>query len=90
MLLQQASSAEYLIRFASIFFTNRLFPFKSPEARFICLVCMDDVKLEVKEEARRGLTPFTVREGDIFPDNSVEYPSFVEMLTYVHQQFRYL
>jgi hypothetical protein len=37
----------------SIYYANRLFKFNSIPARYLCLLAVDDNKLEVKEEASR-------------------------------------
>lgn len=52
-------------------------------ARFVCLLGVDDSKLEVKEEAIRGLKPYTYKDNDIHSDPSQPYPRFPELVTYI-------
>jgi proteasome component ECM29 len=42
-------------RFCSVYWANRLFPFSDVNARYVCLTAVADPKIEVREEAERGL-----------------------------------
>ena len=46
---------EHQARYAAIRYNNAIFPFTYPLARYICLLAAGDTKLEVRDEARRGL-----------------------------------
>lgn len=59
-------------RYTAVKYATRLFHFSNVESRIICLVVSSDVKVEVREEARRGLE---------FPENDVLNPTgFSEIL----------
>ena len=53
------------VRAASIRLLNALFPFADAECRALCIAAAGDAKLEVREEAQRGLRPRT--KADMFP-----------------------
>ncbi|KAJ3067659.1 hypothetical protein HDU98_009138, partial [Podochytrium sp. JEL0797] len=55
LLLDNIDKAEPQARFAAVKYANALFPFNDALARCIDLIASADVKLEVREEARRGL-----------------------------------
>ncbi|KAF9960381.1 hypothetical protein BGZ65_012418, partial [Modicella reniformis] len=47
---------EHQARFCAVRYANTLFPFSDISSKYICLVAVADEKLEIKEEAKRGLT----------------------------------
>ncbi|KAJ1537143.1 hypothetical protein HK096_003471, partial [Nowakowskiella sp. JEL0078] len=55
LLLENVEKSAHQARYVSVKYANALFPFSNIEARFISLLASFDQKLEVKEEARRGL-----------------------------------
>jgi proteasome component ECM29 len=55
ILLENIDKPEHKARYASIKYANSLFPFSHCTARHIAFVASADMKLEVKEEGRRGL-----------------------------------
>ncbi|KAH9275907.1 hypothetical protein BASA83_001713 [Batrachochytrium salamandrivorans] len=56
ILLDNIDKVEYQARYAAVKYAVRLFPFSLPIGRYICLLASADSKLEVREEAKRGLT----------------------------------
>ena len=42
-------------RFCAVYWANRLFAFNDVRARYVCLLAVADTKIEVREEAERGL-----------------------------------
>eukprot|EP01117_Protostelium_nocturnum_P011614 TRINITY_DN4217_c0_g1_i1.p1 TRINITY_DN4217_c0_g1~~TRINITY_DN4217_c0_g1_i1.p1 ORF type:complete len:1816 (+),score=559.90 TRINITY_DN4217_c0_g1_i1:158-5605(+) len=72
-------------RYVSIYYSNRLLPFSSPFGRMNCLLSSEDSIPIIRDEASKGLRPFSWREQekDILPDPSVEWPDFLEMVKYV-------
>ena len=101
LLLEYIDKSEYQARFMAVYYANRLFKFDSVPARYLCLLAVDDNKLEVKEEASRyvkfiyvfvysyffyrGLRPFIQKDGDIIPDPSQPYPAFEDLVLYIAQ-----
>ncbi|KAI9480308.1 MAG: proteasome stabiliser-domain-containing protein [Benjaminiella poitrasii] len=77
-------------RYMALKFANAIYPFSSVFARYICLLgCSSSVvKLDVKEEAHRGLVPFVrnkyglVEHVDVIPAS--ELPKFAELVRYIH------
>ncbi|KAJ3027423.1 hypothetical protein HK097_006156, partial [Rhizophlyctis rosea] len=55
VLLDNIVKPEHQARYAAIRYNNSIFPFTYPLARYICLLAAADAKLEVRDEARRGL-----------------------------------
>ncbi|KAG0238428.1 hypothetical protein BGX31_003302 [Mortierella sp. GBA43] len=47
---------EHQARFCAVKYANGLFPFSDIPSKYICLVAVADDKLEIREEAKRGLT----------------------------------
>lgn len=47
---------EHQARFCAVKYANGLFPFSNIPSKYICLVAVADDKLEIREEAKRGLT----------------------------------
>ncbi len=60
LLLENIEKSDYQARFMSVYYANRLFKFSSKEARYLCLLGIDDNKLEVKEEASRYFTLYFI------------------------------
>lgn len=46
-----------------LFYSNRLFSFDYIPSRYMCLLYSNHSKLEIKEEAKRGLKPFIYKDG---------------------------
>lgn len=71
-------------------YANAIYPFSSVFARYVCLLgsSASVVKLDVKEEARRGLVPFVrnryglVENVDVISPN--ELPKFSDLINYIH------
>jgi proteasome component ECM29 len=71
-------------------YANAIYPFSSVFARYICLLgsSASIVKLDVKEEARRGLVPFTRNKYGLVENVEVisptELPKFEDLVHYIH------
>lgn len=71
-------------------YANAVYPFSSVFARYVCLLgsSASVTKLDVKEEAKRGLKPFVrnryglVENVDVISPN--ELPKFSELVNYIH------
>ncbi|KAI9279213.1 armadillo-type protein [Umbelopsis sp. AD052] len=71
-------------------FANAIYPFSSVFARYICLLGVSATvgKLEVRDEASKGLRPFIHHDNEItqtptsYPASV--FPDFVEMIEYIH------
>lgn len=71
-------------------YANAIYPFSSVFARYVCLLGTSSsvVKLDVKEEAQRGLTPFVrnkyglAENIDVIPPS--ELPKFSDLVKYIH------
>ncbi|KAJ3009388.1 UNVERIFIED_CONTAM: hypothetical protein HDU68_002730, partial [Siphonaria sp. JEL0065] len=55
ILLENIEKSEHQARYAAVKYANALFDFSNPLARHLNLIASADSKLEVKEEAKRGL-----------------------------------
>ena len=47
-LLESVTKDDPLSRLASLYYANRIFPFRNVPSRIMCLLSLDDIKLEVK------------------------------------------
>ncbi|KAJ3299319.1 hypothetical protein HK104_009344 [Borealophlyctis nickersoniae] len=56
VLMANLNKPEQQARYVAVKYSNAIFPFTYPLARYICLTACGDPNLEVREEARRGLT----------------------------------
>jgi hypothetical protein len=56
LLLENVSLAAHQARFCAVHWANKLFPLHEARARYICLLAVDDAKVEVRQEARAGET----------------------------------
>lgn len=71
-------------------YANAVYPFSSVFARYVCLLgsSASVVKLDVKEEARRGLVPFVRNRYGLVENVDVispkELPKFSELVNYIH------
>ncbi|ORZ22637.1 armadillo-type protein [Absidia repens] len=84
---QNNASARYM----ALKYVNGIYPFALPFARYVCLLGLSSGvnKLEVHEEATRGLHPFlrdvntglTGSKSDIIPVSAL--PKFVDMVNYI-------
>ncbi|CAO3688639.1 unnamed protein product [Umbelopsis ramanniana] len=71
-------------------FANAIYPFSSVFARYICLLGVSSTvgKLEVRDEASKGLRPFIHHDNEItqtptsYPASV--FPDFVEIIEYIH------
>jgi proteasome component ECM29 len=57
------------VRLNSLSVLNRLFEFHDVEARFVCLLLLADESVEVRDEARKGLTPFALKQAKHADEN---------------------
>ncbi|KAI7902114.1 proteasome stabiliser-domain-containing protein [Cokeromyces recurvatus] len=77
-------------RYMALKYANAIYPFSSVFARYVCLLgcSLSVTKLDVKEEAHRGLTPFVrnkyglVEHVDVIP--VTELPRFTDLVYYIH------
>eukprot|EP01116_Phalansterium_solitarium_P003414 TRINITY_DN14234_c0_g1_i1.p1 TRINITY_DN14234_c0_g1~~TRINITY_DN14234_c0_g1_i1.p1 ORF type:complete len:681 (+),score=200.65 TRINITY_DN14234_c0_g1_i1:140-2182(+) len=83
LLMSIVEKSDYQSKFVGLLFANRLYPFSHIPSRFMCLLNVEDSKLEVKEEAFRGLRPFVRKDHDIVPDPTARYPPFVDVVAYI-------
>lgn len=86
--------------YVALKYANAIYPFSSVFARYICLLGSSSTatKLEVRDEASKGLRPFIHHENDLtetpssFPASV--FPNFVEMIEYItnhrpHENYSY-
>lgn len=71
-------------------YVNAIYPFSSVFARYVCLLgsSASVVKLDVKEESRRGLIPFVRNRYGLVENVDVispsELPKFADLVNYIH------
>ncbi|KAI8073997.1 proteasome stabiliser-domain-containing protein [Gongronella butleri] len=79
-------------RYMALKYTNSIYPFSSPFGRYVCLLARSNsiAKLEIAEEAKRGLHPFVrganggaLATGERVPVSAL--PSFADMVHYLAQ-----
>ncbi|KAG2172756.1 hypothetical protein INT43_000103 [Umbelopsis isabellina] len=86
--------------YVALKYANAIYPFSSVFARYICLLGSSSTatKLEVRDEASKGLRPFIHHENELtetpssFPASV--FPDFVEMIEYItnhrpHENYSY-
>jgi proteasome component ECM29 len=77
-------------RYMALKYANAIYPFSSVFARYVCLLgsSASVVKLDVKEEARRGLVPFMRNKYGLVENVDVisptELPKFQDLVHYIH------
>jgi proteasome component ECM29 len=52
-------------KYVSQYYANRCFPFSDEVCRYLNLLGVNDANTQVVQEAKRGLTPYKVVEGDV-------------------------
>ncbi|KAI8369986.1 proteasome stabiliser-domain-containing protein [Blakeslea trispora] len=90
ILLKAVQKSNPYCRYMALKYANAIYPFSSVFARYICLLgCSSSVnKLDVREEARRGLTPFVrnkyglAENVDVIPAS--ELPLFEDLVDYIY------
>ncbi|TPX72617.1 hypothetical protein CcCBS67573_g05715 [Chytriomyces confervae] len=89
ILLENIEKPEHHARYAAVKYANALFPFSSPLARYLNLVASADAKLEVKEEARRGLAfPDPAESASAIPAFHASLPKMYELATFIQTMER--
>ncbi|KAF9342618.1 hypothetical protein BGX26_007180, partial [Mortierella sp. AD094] len=73
---------EHQARFCAVKYANALFPFSDISSKYVCLMTVADEKLEIREEAKRGLTFPTARalEENSAAKKESMLPDFVKLL----------
>ena len=69
MLLQAIESDNRRVRLNAIQCTNKLFTFDHISSRYACLLLCNDTSIEVRDEAKRGLIPFELRDHKLIQEN---------------------
>ncbi|OBZ85602.1 Proteasome-associated protein ECM29 [Choanephora cucurbitarum] len=90
ILLKAVQRTDPYCRYMALKYANSIYPFSSVFARYVCLLgCSSSVnKLDVREEARRGLIPFVrnkyglVENVDVIPAS--ELPLFEDLVNYIY------
>ncbi|KAF9969044.1 hypothetical protein BGZ73_008786, partial [Actinomortierella ambigua] len=77
---------QHQARFCAIKYATTLFPFSDLSSKYVCLMSVADEKLEIREEARKGL---------VFPANSKEsqtqqLPDFAKLIQLLLEKSRQL
>ncbi|KAF9191921.1 hypothetical protein BGZ51_006479 [Haplosporangium sp. Z 767] len=76
------SRDEHQARFCAVKYATGLFPFSDVSSKYVCLMTVADEKLEIREEAKRGLTFPSARaleENSIANKESI-LPDFVQLM----------
>ncbi|KAF9401765.1 hypothetical protein BGX21_000669 [Mortierella sp. AD011] len=73
---------EHQARFCAVKYANALFQFSDISSKYICLMTVADEKLEIREEAKRGLTFPTARalEQNSAAEKESMLPDFAKLL----------
>ncbi|KAI8639177.1 proteasome stabiliser-domain-containing protein [Parasitella parasitica] len=90
IILKAVQKSDSYSRYMALKYANAIYPFSSVFARYVCLLGSSNavVKLDVKEEARRGLIPFMRNKYGLVENVDVisasELPKLNELITYIH------
>ncbi|KAI9345200.1 proteasome stabiliser-domain-containing protein [Obelidium mucronatum] len=92
ILLENIEKNEHQARYAAVKYANALFEFSNPLARYLNLVASADSKLEVKEEARRGLEFPSPPSPDSTPEQILSFraglPSLKDLASFLQTMER--
>ncbi|KAG0303005.1 hypothetical protein BGZ98_007067, partial [Dissophora globulifera] len=77
---------EHQARFCAVKYANGLFPFSDISSKYVCLMTIADEKLEIREEAKRGLTFPTARalEENTAASQKSILPDFTQLLELIN------
>ena len=82
ILLKNIDKAEHHARYCAVKYATTIYPFSNPFARYLCLLGASDQKLEIREEALKGL----VFPGkDIISEEEAALPSISNMLLTIEE-----
>lgn len=90
IILKAVQKSDSYSRYMALKYANAIYPFSSVFARYVCLLGSSNavVKLDVKEEARRGLVPFVRNKYGLVENVDViaptELPPLNELVNYIH------
>lgn len=90
IILKAVQKSDSYSRYMALKYANAIYPFSSVFARYVCLLGSSNavVKLDVKEEARRGLVPFMRNKYGLVENVDViasrELPQLNELINYIH------
>ncbi|KAF9155982.1 hypothetical protein BG015_007778 [Linnemannia schmuckeri] len=84
------SKEEHQARYCAIRYATGLFPFSNVASKYVCLMTVADSKLEIKEEAKRGLTFPTARALEENAATSQEsiLPDFIKLVDLIKLKSR--
>jgi proteasome component ECM29 len=87
LLFENIKASESEARFCSVLWATRLYPFSHAPSRFICMLGVGDVKLDIREMAQQGLSaPKPENETLESSAPTADYPSLRPMMEYICQQ----
>lgn len=87
LLFENIKAPESEARFCSVLWATRLYPFSHAPSRFICMLGVGDVKLDIREMAQQGLNAAKPeKEGVEGSTSTVDYPGLRPMMEYICQQ----
>ncbi|GAN03092.1 proteasome-associated protein ECM29 homolog [Mucor ambiguus] len=90
IILKAVQKSDSYSRYMALKYANAIYPFSNVFARYVCLLGSSNsvVKLDVKEEARRGLVPFVRNKYGLVENVDViaptELPQLNELVNYIH------
>ncbi|KAF9912670.1 hypothetical protein EC991_009406 [Linnemannia zychae] len=81
---------EHQARYCAIRFATGLFPFSDVASKYVCLMTVADPKLEIREEAKRGLTFPTARalEENTAASQESILPDFIKLVDLIKLKSR--
>ncbi|KAF9207217.1 hypothetical protein BGZ49_000941 [Haplosporangium sp. Z 27] len=81
---------EHQARFCAVKYANALFPFSDIFSKYVCLMTVADEKLEIREEAKRGLSFPTARalEENSAAKKDSMLPDFAKLLDLINVKSR--
>ncbi|KAG0252530.1 hypothetical protein DFQ27_008011 [Actinomortierella ambigua] len=78
---------QHQARFCAIKYATTLFPFSDLSSKYVCLMSIVDEKLEIREEAKKGLT-FPTNSKELQPQQLPDFANLIQLLLEKSRQLR--
>lgn len=85
---QQATSET--TRHVALFYATHVLPFNDVNGRYSCFLSVVELKQTTKDIAERGLKPYKLSDANMIEDETVDYPNFFELVSFITQQYAML
>ena len=86
LLFENIKASESEARFCSVLWATRLYPFSHAPSRFICMLGVGDVKLDIREMAQQGLSASKSEKETVGSAPTADYPGLRPMMEHICKQ----